>query len=329
MRRRQIFLCMLCSISVLAGCGSGGERIRMETVKNSTEEDISSIEEPAAGMYSEEEWTEGEEANQDEQESNDEDGSVIDSETSEQDIYYSKDELTDGIYLIKGDTFERIKSDNLNVIGNAFTWVEYEEGEWLCLHPGDQLAFKGNYDPTQNVNLECSVHDFYTFPYKVSTSIDGKYLNVRSVFGDQPELGVDTITVDGQATSFGGTYSKSDSNLHFSAYLEGLDWRIGEDHGMGRYLDGNFTKGFQATMSGFQGTEYKEIDMAATCHVMEMPDGTLPEENYRRNVNFETTRDGYFLLTIPTDMPAGYGEITSYPSYAMDATNIQLYVKIE
>lgn len=323
MRKRMVFLLVLCSIFVLVGCGSGGEKIRVETVKNSTEE-------PVAVMHPVDEWTEGEEENQDklEQENGDKDATAIDSENSEQDIYYSKDELTDGIYLIKGDTYERIKSDNLDVRGDAFTWVEYEEGEWPCLHPGDQLAFKGDYDPAQSVGLKCSVHDFYTFPCTVSTSNDGKYLNVRSVFGDQSELGVDTITVDGQATSF-GIYLKSIDTVRSEWYLEGLEWRMGEDHGMGRYLDGNFIKGFQATMSGFQGTEYKEIDMAATCHVMEMPDGTFSDEDYKRDINFETTRDGYFLLTIPTDMPAGYGEIVSYPSYAMNATDIQLYVKIE
>ncbi len=330
MRRKLFFLCMICNISVLTGCGSGGEKISTETVRSTTEDIAFATEAPSADTSPEDGMAEREKKSLDEPGSESDDGDVTDTDNgnSEQDIYYSKDNLTDGIYLIKGDTFERINSDSLEIKGNAFMWIEYEEGEWLCLHPGDQLAFKGNYDPAQSVDLECSVHDFYTFPYKVSMSIDGKYLNVQSVFGDQPELGVDTITVDGQATSV-EMYLKSTGSGEYDWYLEGLEWRMGEDHGMGRYLDGNFTKGFQTTMSGFQGTEYTEINMAATCHVMEMPGSSIPEENYRRDINFETTKDGYFLLTIPSDMPTGYGKIVSYPSYATNNEMIQLYVKIE
>lgn len=229
---------------------------------------------------------------------------------SAEDSLLTKDELTDGIYLIADDKFEPIPNLPQGIVFYRYI-VDVDDSQWFSVNAGEQLAFKGNFSPNQQIYMERSKHSCYTFSHFVNF-LDDTHLELISSEG-KSALTADTIITDTETASI-LLKMDVDSSGEYYHYLDTLNWKYsGESHitvpgsiyGL-NYLDGDFPKGYTAKFCGFKGTDYMEIEATANCLVIEMPDETFSDQQYHETFNLETTKEGYFILTIPENSPPGY-----------------------
>lgn len=240
---------------------------------------------------------------------------------------YEKENLPDGIYLISNDMFEALPTVCPGIKPSYRFIIDFNDTEWFQVKPGAQFAFKGNFSPNQTISLERSVSDCYSFPNFISYT-DNKHLAI-STSEKGNYLYAETITVNG--TEYPINIVCKEENFDNYNVIDNLNWKISSHVGVhpdissGYFLNGNFPKGFSAEFGGYQGTNYLSFETSATCHIIEMPDDFPSYDDYKMSIYLETTKNGYFTMTIPEDAKPGFYSL--YANCGWDSLNCYFQIQ--